>query len=60
MEFRLSAIVSKEDKFFVASGVEVELASQGSTIEEALRNLRKLLNNPMLNPPKQNRSSAGL
>ena len=41
MESRLSAIISKEDTFFVARGIEIELASQGKTIEEALRNLKE-------------------
>lgn len=41
MEFRLSAVVSREDKIFVARGIEIELASQGSTVEEALRNLKE-------------------
>ncbi len=41
MDYRLSAVVSKGDKLFVAHGVEIELASQGSTMEEALRNLKE-------------------
>jgi len=41
MEYRLSAVVSKGEKFFVAHGVEIELASQGKTVEEALRNLKE-------------------
>lgn len=41
MEYKLSAVVSKEDKFFVARGIEVEIASQGRTLEEALSNLRE-------------------
>lgn len=39
MEHHLSAIISKGEKYFVARGVEIELASQGTTIEEALENL---------------------
>ena len=41
MEYRLSTVVSHEGKLFVAKGVEIELASQGGTVEEALRNLRE-------------------
>ena len=41
MTYNLSAIVSKEDNYFVARGVEIELASQGKTIEEALKNLKE-------------------
>jgi len=40
-EFRLSAIVSQEGKLYVAKAVEIELASQGKTIEEALTNLKE-------------------
>lgn len=42
MEYKLSAVVSREDKFFVARGIEVEIASQGRTFEEALSNLREV------------------
>jgi predicted RNase H-like HicB family nuclease len=41
MEFRLSAVVSREGKLFVARGVEIELASQGTTVEDALKNLKE-------------------
>jgi len=41
MEYRLSAIVEKGEKFFVARGVEVEIASQGKTVEEAIANLKE-------------------
>ena len=41
MELRLSVAVSKEGKFYVARGIEVELASQGKNIEEALKNLKE-------------------
>ena len=39
MDYRLSTIVTKGEKLFVARGVEIELASQGKTVEEALKNL---------------------
>lgn len=41
MEYHLSAVVIRGDRFFVARGVEVELASQGRTVEEALKNLKE-------------------
>lgn len=37
----LSAIVEKEGKFYVSHCVEVSVSSQGSTIEEALANLKE-------------------
>lgn len=41
MRYTLSVLVNKEDKLFVARGVEIELASQGATVDEAVRNLRE-------------------
>ena len=41
MEYRLSVLVSKEENWYVARGVEIELASQGKSIEEAVSNLRE-------------------
>lgn len=35
MEYKLSAVISKEENFFVARGIEIELVSQGMTVEEA-------------------------
>lgn len=39
----LHAIIWKEEKFFVAKLLELELASQGKTKEEALKNLKEAL-----------------
>lgn len=39
----LSALVWKENKLFVAKSVEVEVASQGNTKQEALANLKEAL-----------------
>lgn len=36
---KLKFIVSKEGGFFVAKAVEIELASQGKTRNEAIKNL---------------------
>ena len=41
MDYRLSTVISKEGKFFVAKGLEIELASQGRTFEEALGNIKE-------------------
>ena len=41
MERKLSAVVSKDGRYYVARGVEVELASQGKTSQEALKNLKE-------------------
>ena len=40
---RLTASISREDDWFVARCLEVEVASQGRTIEDSLRNLREAL-----------------
>lgn len=40
---KLHTIVWKEGKLFVAKFVEFELASQGKTKEEALKNLKEAL-----------------
>jgi predicted RNase H-like HicB family nuclease len=43
MKKSLSAVVWQEDKWFVAQCLEVDVASQGETEEEALNNLRDAL-----------------
>lgn len=40
---RLTAVVTHEDDWYVARALEVEVASQGRTVEEALANLREAL-----------------
>lgn len=40
---RLTALLTREGDWFVARCVEVEVASQGRTVEEALANLREAL-----------------
>lgn len=40
---RLTATVIPDDEWYVARCVEVEVASQGRTIDDALRNLREAL-----------------
>ncbi|HLC19501.1 MAG TPA: type II toxin-antitoxin system HicB family antitoxin [Candidatus Nanoarchaeia archaeon] len=41
MVYHLSAVVSKDEDMFVARGLEIEIASQGETVEEALSNLKE-------------------
>ena len=41
MKLRLSVAVSKGEKFYVARGIKIEFASQGKTVEDALKNLKK-------------------
>jgi predicted RNase H-like HicB family nuclease len=43
MKRRFSAIVWREGKWFVAQCLEVDVASQGRTKEEALANLKEAL-----------------
>jgi len=43
MKQRFSASIWQEDEWFVAQCVEVDVASQGKTEEEALNNLRDAL-----------------
>ncbi|MBP1934974.1 type II toxin-antitoxin system HicB family antitoxin [Ammoniphilus resinae] len=40
---RLTAAIVKEGKFYVARCIEVEVASQGNSMEEALDNLKEAL-----------------
>ncbi len=40
---RLTAAVTREDGWYVALCLEVEVASQGRTVEEALANLKEAL-----------------
>jgi predicted RNase H-like HicB family nuclease len=43
MKQKFTASISQEDEWFVAQCVEVDVASQGMTEEEALENLRDAL-----------------
>jgi predicted RNase H-like HicB family nuclease len=42
--YRFSAVVQKEGKWYVSWCPELDIASQGETIEEAIENLKKQLN----------------
>lgn len=39
--YSISAIVQKEGKWYVAISPELDVASQGKTVEEALKNLKE-------------------
>ena len=39
----LTAVVTREDNFYVALAPDVDIASQGDTIENALANLKEAL-----------------
>jgi predicted RNase H-like HicB family nuclease len=43
MSFRLTASVTREGPWYVAQCLEVDVASQGETLESALANLREAL-----------------
>lgn len=40
---QFSAIVTKEDKYFVSHCPELDIASQGENVEEALENLKEAI-----------------
>lgn len=42
-KFGLNALVWREDDWYVAKAVEVEVASQGKTVKQALANLQEAL-----------------
>ncbi len=50
----LHTIAWKEDKIFVAKFLEIELASQGKTKEEAIKNLKEALELYLEDEPKNN------
>ena len=43
MTRQLTAIIEREDQFYVALCPEVDITSQGNTIEEAKKNLQEAL-----------------
>ncbi len=50
----LHTIVWKENKIFVAKFLEIELASQGKTRQEAIENLKEALGLYLEDEPKNN------
>ncbi len=57
MKKKFSASVWQEDNWFVAQCMEIDVASQGKTEEEALKNLQEALElyfeEPRANTPKE-------
>ena len=43
MKKQFSAVITKEETLFVALSPELDIASQGASIEEALANLREAI-----------------
>lgn len=43
MSVKVTVVVQKEEKWYVAKCIENNVASQGKTIEESLNNLREAL-----------------
>ncbi len=43
MSYKTNVLITKEDKWYVASSIETNVTSQGHTIEEALENLKEAL-----------------
>ncbi|MDO8553389.1 MAG: type II toxin-antitoxin system HicB family antitoxin [Candidatus Micrarchaeota archaeon] len=41
MEYKLSAIVEKEGKFYVSHCAELQISSQGDTLEDSLESLKE-------------------
>jgi predicted RNase H-like HicB family nuclease len=39
--YKLSAVVEKEDKWYVAHCMELQVTSQGKSIEDSLKNLKE-------------------
>jgi predicted RNase H-like HicB family nuclease len=54
MKRPFAAAVSREDKWYVAQCLEVDVASQGETEDEALENLREALE-LFFEPPRSTR-----
>lgn len=49
----ISAVVWKEDNWYVAKGLEVDVASQGKTKKEAMSNLKEALELYFEDTPKE-------
>ena len=39
--YKFTAVITKEDKWFVAECAELKIASQGKTIESSIKNLKE-------------------
>ena len=43
MTYQFSSVITKEENLFVANCPELDIASQGETIEDALNNLKEAI-----------------
>ncbi len=43
MTYQFSSVITKEERLFVANCPELDIASQGETIEEAINNLKEAI-----------------
>lgn len=43
MSFKYNVIIEKEEEWYVAKCIDNNIASQGKTIEEALKNLKEAI-----------------
>lgn len=41
--YKFTAVITKEDKWFVAECAELKIASQGKTLESSIKNLREAI-----------------
>ncbi|HEY4493472.1 MAG TPA: type II toxin-antitoxin system HicB family antitoxin [Candidatus Paceibacterota bacterium] len=53
MTYKFTAIIAKEGKWFVARSLELGVASQGKTLEEAKYNLREAVELYLEGSPRQ-------
>ena len=52
MTYKLTTIINKEGKWFVARCLELGVVSQGKTVEEAQKNLKEAVELYLENQPK--------
>ena len=43
MSYKTNVLITKEDDWYVANSIETNVASQGKTVEKALKNLKEAL-----------------
>jgi predicted RNase H-like HicB family nuclease len=43
LTYQFSSVITKEERLFVANCPELDIASQGETIEEAINNLKEAI-----------------
>ena len=43
MSYKTNVLITKEDDWYVANSIETNVASQGKTVEKAIKNLKEAL-----------------